>query len=658
MNSHFTTITPQPRAVFLAAWRNLRRTCVAVFGFSIVLNVLMLTGSIYMLQVYDRVLTSQSVETLLALFAIVVVLYAFLGFFDFLRARILGLAAVRLDLALGAGAFAQLLRQGLPGVPRAGQPVAAPSQPLQNLDTVRGFLSGGAVGALFDAPLVPLYLVVLYLVHPMLCAVTIAGALVTAALAWANHLLTRDAIDRTLAGESAERELAERSRRGAEAIFGMGMQGAVVSRWQGLRNVALAAGQRSGHPAEMIAATSRAFRMLLQSAILSAGAWLVIQGEITGGMIIASSILSGKALGPVDQIIGNWRAIQRAARARDALRRSFADAPDTLAVVDLPEPQGHIELRDVTKLAPPSANNSERRPLLDEVGFSLEPGDGLAIVGPSGSGKSTLARVLMGIVTPDAGEVRLDGATLDQWAPERLGRHLGYLPQLPDLLPGTARDHIARFDPSVTDEMVIEAAKVVGIHELILSLPKGYATEVGGAGGATLSGGQMQRLGLARAICGRPKVVVLDEPNAHLDAAGDEALARVITLLRRAGSVVIVVTHRPAALAVLNKALVLKDGRVERFGPVSDVLGPTAVLPANDHIPLAPAAMPARLGWEPVVVQAAPAAENLFTRLANVLETAQVPPHGADVPEADPPMPRRVAQAMARLGDQSAAGRR
>ncbi|MBP1804920.1 type I secretion system permease/ATPase [Rubellimicrobium aerolatum] len=638
----------EPRAVFNRAIRALRRAFAVIFGFSIVINVLMLTGSIYMLQVYDRVLSSRSVDTLLALFGIVVVLYAFLGFFDFLRARMLGLAAVRLDQALGAGSFAHVLRGGLPSTRGAAE--AAP-QPLANLETLRGFLSGGAVTALFDAPLVPLYLGVLFLVHPVLGWLTVGGAAVTAVLALANHLVTSKSIGQTLSREAAERELVERSRRGAEAIAGMRMQEAVVARWQAFRNAALAAGQTSGHPAEILAATSRAFRMLLQSAILSAGAWLVIQGDISGGMIIASSILSGRALAPVDQIIGGWRAIRRAALARRALEKVFAEAPSSPGIVHLPEPEGRLEVRALTKAAPQVPGQGERRPLLDGVTFALEPGDGLAIVGASGSGKSTLVRALLGIVAPDAGEVRLDGATLDQWEPGRLGRHVGYLPQMPDLLPGSARDVIARFDPAITDKTVIEAAWMVGIHDMLLALPHGYATEVGGAAGAALSGGQMQRLGLARAICGMPRLVILDEPNAHLDAAGDEALARVILRLRQAGSTVIVVTHRPAALAALNRILVLRDGQVERFGPLAEGQATDPHLPPLTVV--RPAAVARDAAPEPLDATVIPVPGTLADDAA--ARTAPADPALPD--ESALSVPPGVAQAMRRLAEQRAAHR-
>ncbi|WP_210528774.1 type I secretion system permease/ATPase [Rubellimicrobium arenae] len=653
----------QPRAALEQALRGLRRTCAVVFGFSIILNILMLTGSIYMLQVYDRVLSSRSVETLVALFGIVVVLYAFLGFFDFLRARILGLAAVRLDQVLGTQAFGLFLRSGLPAVSRGASATNEPSpQPLQNLDTLRSFISGGTMGALFDVPLVPLYLGVLFLVHPVLGWLTVAGALVTAMLAMLNHLLTRKPIAQTMAREAMERDLVDRSRRGAEAIFGMGMQAALMRRWQQYRQAALAAGQTSGHPAEVLSATSRAFRMFLQSAILTAGAWLVIQGEISGGMIVASSILSGRALAPVDQIIGGWRGIQKAVLARRSLERVLSDAPAAARIVELPEPKGQFEVRDLTKLAPVAQGQGERRPLLDKVTFALEPGDGLAVIGNSGSGKSTLVRALMGIVRPDSGEVRLDGATLDQWDPARLGRFVGYLPQLPDLLPGTARDVIARFDPEVTDATVIEAARMVGIHDMILALPQGYATEIGGATGAVLSGGQMQRLGLARAVCGMPRLIVLDEPNAHLDAAGDEALGQVITRLRDAGSVVIVVTHRPAAMAALNKVLVLKDGQVHRFGPIQPAQEHEVPAPANLPLSAGPqrqsAELPvaARQPWEPFVVRAG--AEAASGRPANDPEIhREVQPaaeaNGASEAEFSPPP--NVAAAMKRLADQRAA---
>lgn len=545
---------------YAATLRSLRPGILAAAGISAVISVLMLTGSVYMLQVYDRVLASGSVPTLVGIFLIVIVLYAFLGFFDFLRSRILSRVAMRLDCDLGLPAFRAWLD---PSAPRG--------QPLREIDMLRGFLSGPAMSGLFDLPWVPLYLVVLFMVHPWLGWLTIGGAGVVAGLAWLGHALTQNLIARSLVDDASARDFVDRSQRNAEMILAMGMLGSVGRRWRALHEVGLAASQRASNPAEVIGASSRAFRMLMQSAILTMGAYLVIEGQMSGGMIIASSILTGRALSPVDQVIGQWRAIGKAQEAHRKLKSFFAARPDSAPVVELPAPTGQISVRQLLKFVPDrtglALHPQDRPRLLEGITFDLSPGDAMGVVGASGSGKSTLARLLAGAMLPDGGEIRLDGATRAQWDPAVLGRHVGYLPQQVDLLPGTLRDNIARFDPVITDSQVMNAAVLAGVHDLILRLPEGYSTRIGGLGEAVpLSGGQVQRIGLARALCGNPKLVILDEPNSNLDSAGEASLTRAITLLRETGAVVIVMAHRPNVLLATNKLLLLEAGRMVEFG--------------------------------------------------------------------------------------------
>lgn len=555
------------------AWRQTLRRLVPGLGaaasFSAVISLLMLTGSIYMLQVYDRVLSSGSVSTLLGLFFIVIALYAFLGFYDSLRARILSRAAIRLDQGIGAETFRAWLRSGLPG---GGADAAGGTQPLHDLEAVRGFLAGPAVIALFDLPWAPIFIAVLFMIHPWIGWATVGGVAVVALLAVVNRMVTRASMQRAASLDGAERDFHERGRRSAEAIVAMGMEHAVTLRWRGLHDMVLAGNQAGGDPSGTLFSMSRAFRMLLQSAILTLGAWLVLRDEITAGMIIASSILSGRALVPVDQVIGHWRTIGRAHEAHKRLTAFFAALPAVRPRIDLPDPTGRIAVSGLTKRAP-GRKEDDHAPILDGLSFALEPGDGLGVIGASAAGKSTLARLLVGAWTPDAGEVRLDGATPDQWDPVRLGRRIGYLPQVLDMLPGTIRDNIARFDAEASDEAVIEAATLAGIHDMVLRLPDGYATRLGGTGGdLPLSGGQLQRVGLARAIYGKPALVVLDEPNSNLDIAGDAALTRAITALRSAGSAVVVMAHRPSALAAVNKIMILREGRMVDFGDKERVL--------------------------------------------------------------------------------------
>ena len=549
-----------------AVLRRLRRVFVLVGLFSAVINVLMLTGSIYMLQVYDRVLSSGSVPTLIGLFAIVVVLYGFLAFYDFLRTRSLARVAIQLDQAIAPATFRSWIRSGLPGDGLSG----VGGQPLRDLEVVRGFLASPAITALFDLPWVPLYLGILFVVHPWFGWLTVAGSGVVALLAFINRAVTRQAITRSMSLDGAERDFVDRSRRDAEAVHAMGMQQAITRRWSAMHTATLAAGQVGSDPSEILAATSRAFRMLLQSAILTLGAYLVLAGQISGGMIIASSILSGRALAPIDQIIGQWRSIGRAAEAHRRLGLFFDEEQVEKPRIDLPAPTGQISVSKVIKLAP-GKPGTERARLLNQISFELQPGDGLGVIGNSAAGKSTLARLVVGAWAPDSGEIRLDGATPDQWDPVILGRSIGYLPQTLVMLPGSIRDNIARFDLAAEDAAVIAAATLAGVHEMILKLPDGYATLLGGEH-MPLSGGQIQRLGLARAIFGMPRLVVLDEPNSNLDVAGDAALAQAITALRAAGSVVIVMAHRPSAIAAVNKVLILHSGTAVQFGDKETVL--------------------------------------------------------------------------------------
>ncbi|MFN3937734.1 MAG: type I secretion system permease/ATPase [Gemmobacter sp.] len=567
--------SPDGRAIWDAGTAGLRRATAVALGFSAAVNLLMLTGSIYMLQVYDRVLTSGSLQTLLALFVIVVVLHVFLALYDFLRVRLMSRAAVRLDRALAPAAFRAWLVAGVPGHAAAGE--ASDSRPLSDLATLRGFLSGPAVTGVMDVPFVPLFLAVLFVIHPWLGFLTVAGAVLVGVIAAINRILTRTPFLRAGDAEVAARSFADHGRRSAETLLAMGMMRAVTQRWNSAQTAALAEGQRGSDPSEALAAASKAFRLLLQSAILTLGAYLVLRQEISAGMIIAASVLSGRALAPVDQVIGQWRMIGKAVEARRALRAFFDALPADPPRIALPAPTGRIELLAVTKYAPGQPRGPASR-ILSSVSFSLQPGDGLGVIGNSAAGKSTLARIVTGAWTPDAGEVRFDGATPDQWSPEDLGRVIGYLPQAVDLIPGSVRDIIARFEPQPDDAAVIEAAETAGVHEMILSLPDGYATRVGRAEGLAaglvpLSGGQIQRLGLARALYRWPRIVVLDEPNANLDVAGDEALASAVAQLRARGSTVIVMAHRPSALAAVNKLMILHHGQVARFGDKADVLG-------------------------------------------------------------------------------------
>jgi ATP-binding cassette, subfamily C, bacterial exporter for protease/lipase len=624
----------------------LRPVLLAVLGFSAVVNVLMLTGSIYMLQVYDRVLSSGSVATLVGLFAIVVVLYGFLGLYDALRTRLLSRAGLRLDAGVGTPTFQRWLRSGVPGG-ATGPAASAPrdglwAHGLRDLDTLRGFLSSSAPAALSDVPFVPLFLGVLFLIHPWLGLMTVAGAVIGVLIALLTRFMTKEALRQGTALDTHARDFAAHSRRNAEVVVAMGMQEAIGARWQALHRAVLHNGQTAAEPSDTLAAISRSFRMLLQSAILTLGALLVLRGEISPGMIIAGSILSGRALAPVDQLIGQWRTIGKAAAAHRRLVSLFEAARPDPVRIDLPDPTGQISVTGLTKLGA-SRPGAEPVRILSRVSFALEPGDGLGIIGKSASGKSTLARLLVGGGQPDEGEIRFDGATPDQWDPIRLGRRIGYLPQILEMLPGTIRDNLARFDPLVTDETIIAAAQLTGVHEMILKLPEGYATRLGDPEMApVLSGGQMQRLGLARAVCGMPAIVVLDEPNSNLDQAGEAALTRTIEALRAARSTVIVIAHRPSALMAVNKLLLLDTGIVRGFGDKDEVLAmshkpkPAKTVPAAAALATTVPIAPVRSAPVPAAPAAAPAAASVPARAASPVSAtivsgprpAKQPPNG------------------------------
>ena len=564
----------QPSAApnaYRAAMQQLRRPARMAAGFSAVINILMLTGSVYMLQVYDRVLSSGSVATLQGLFVIVVVAYTFYGLYEFLRARVLSRAAMQLSQTVSPVAYRAWLRSGLDGA--QGQAL-----PLRDLEILRSFIASPLVGAIFDLPWIPLYLAVLFAIHPLLGWLTVGGVAVVIAVTLLNHHLTKEAIDRALTEETATRKFADTSLQSAETIAAMGMTDTVLARWGQMQDAGLVTGQQAADITEATASFSKAFRMLLQSAILTVGAWLVLGQEMSAGMIIAASVISGRLLAPIDQLIGQWKQVGRASTAHRRLQAFFdmqTAASDTLG---LTRPTGRILATDLVRFAPGPAGR-ERRRQIDRVSFALAPGAGLGVIGDSASGKSTLARLIVGAFDADSGELRFDGAPRAQWGASELGRHIGYLPQSVTMLPGTVRDNIRRFDASRSAQEVIAAAQMAGVHEMILRLPDGYGTLLGGAN-QPLSGGQLQRIGLARAVFGTPAIVVLDEPNSNLDETGETALHDMVRTLRAQGTTVIVMTHRLPILQEMDQTLMLRNGGVVRYGPTEEVLSTLGILPA------------------------------------------------------------------------------
>jgi PrtD family type I secretion system ABC transporter len=553
-----------------------RGSLLATGAFSFCINLLMLTVPLYMLQVYARVLSSRSVSTLLALTGIAVGMLLVMGLLDAIRGRVV--------VRIGAGVDSRLNNRVFSAVFAAARRDrgASRGQPLRDLDNLRQFLTGPGPFALFDAPWIPIYAFVIYLLHPSLGLIAAAGALALVLVALLNELRTRPPLQEANRETAGANALAENSLRNAEVLQALGMEEALCRRWRqrhdgGIGYQALAS-DRGGS----LAACSKTLRLMLQVAILGVGASLAIQQVITPGMMIAASILMGRALAPVELAISQWRSF---VAARDAYRRldellTAFPAPEDHT--ELPPPRGRLAVEDLVA-APPGAE----KPVLAGVSFSIEPGEALGIVGPTACGKSTLARHLVGVWEPLRGAVRLDGADLRDWHRAGLGPHLGYLPQDVELFAGTVAENIARLASEPDSQRVIRAAKWAGAHEMILRLSMGYDTPIG-VDGSVLSGGQRQRIGLARALYGDPALVVLDEPNANLDSEGDRALAQAIQALKRAKKTVVVLVHRPAALAVVDKVLVLGDGRVQAFGPKQEVLG------ASGRVRTAAAAAPPR----------------------------------------------------------------
>lgn len=531
-------------------------------AFSCAVNVLMLTGPLFMLQVYDRVLTSRSIPTLVALFGLVVALYAFLGLFDFLRSWVLSRIGYRVDVALMEVTNHAWIRQGIASP-------QSPGRPLSDLTTLRQFFTSSALPALFDLPWVPIYLIVVYFLHPWLGYLAGLGAILVVSFTLIAGALTRNPTFAATASEIKDANFSESVFRNKDTILAMGMADAVTRRWKEFRGTGLANSQIAGGRSNIITATTKITRMIVQSGMLALGAYLAIFQEITPGTMIAASILGGRALAPVDQITGNWRNIIRARASYKKLFKYLEDWGVVQQQIDLPEPQGHLDVNIISKF-PPAATTQEKA-ILERIRFGLKPGDALGVIGPSASGKSSLARLLVGLWIPDSGTVRLDGVSTEHWDPQKMGPHIGYLSQTAQLLDGTIAQNISRFSTDVDDEEIVEAAKLAGVHDLILRLPSSYATEVF-SGNSVLSGGQIQRIALARAVFRKPKLIVLDEPNSNLDPEGDAALTSAISSLREQGSTLVVMAHRPSAIAAVNYVLMLQDGTQMEFGSKEEVL--------------------------------------------------------------------------------------
>jgi ATP-binding cassette subfamily C protein/ATP-binding cassette subfamily C protein EexD len=541
----------------------------AVVAFSLCINLLMLALPIYSLQVYDRILSSRSADTLLHLTIIVAAALAVLGLLEALRGQVM----------IGVGTWLERrLAPVLLGGAIAGALQRPPSaQALRDLATVRGFIAGPNLFPLLDAPWLPIFLAATFLVHPLLGWIAVGGAVIMLALALTGELLTRRALDRAGAAASRAHAEADAAARNADVILAMGMVGNVTARWRKFGGEALdlqaVAGVRGGR----IAAIARFARLALQVAALGAGAALALEGAITGGAMIAGSILMARALAPVDAAITAWKSMLQARSAYRRMMMALEAASPGRKGMPLPAPQGAMHVEGV-RFQHPGAKD----PVLRNVSFKLAAGEHIGLMGPTASGKTTLARLIVGNLKPADGTVRLDGADMAEWDPDDRGRHIGYLPQDIELFSATVRENIARLGEGDPDA-VVAAARLAGVHEMILALPKAYDTEIG-PGGAALSGGQRQRVGLARALYGEPRLVVLDEPNSSLDLDGERALIEALDTLKKRGITAIIIAHRPSILSRVDKILVLGNGTVLRFGPRDDVarelMGPRPAQPA------------------------------------------------------------------------------
>lgn len=544
-----------------AGLKDCRRAFWSVAVFSGFVNLLMLAGPLYMLQVYDRVLSSRSVPTLVALTVFVVGAYAFQGALDLVRSRVVMRAASLLDKHLEGSVHSAVLR-----LANQGGSAQNALQPVRDLDQIRAFLTGTGPLAIVDLPWMPIFLGICFLVHPWLGVTALAGGIVLLALTFLAERLSR-APGRDLGQHVGQRAAAvEADRRNSESVAAMGMEPALTERWTAANRRYLGVLGRASDITGTLGSISKVFRLLLQSAVLGVGAYLVIQGQLSAGAMVASSIMMGRALAPIETLIANWRAFEGARQSIRRLSAVLARMTPTARPTELPKPSMHFQAEDLTVMAP-----GGKAPIVKDVKFILKAGEALGIVGPSGTGKTSLVRVLLGIWPAARGAVRFDGGKIDQWTPASLGQSIGFVSQNVDLFDGTIAENISRMAVKPDSEAILEAAREAGAHEMILRLPAGYDTPIG-EGGAVLSGGQRQRIALARALYGKPFLLVLDEAGSNLDSEGENALLAAVKSAKARGAVVIMVAHRPSALAHCDKVMLLANGAQQAYGPREETL--------------------------------------------------------------------------------------
>ena len=554
-------LTAQGRAELINARKQSRGLYWMVAVFSFFVNMLMLTGPLYMLNVYDRVLSSRSFETLIALSVLVAFLYGMMGILDFVRGRVMGRVGARFQTRLDRRVFAAVLKATT--LNRAPRQAATG---LRDLEAVQRLLTSPALMALFDLPWVPLFFFGIFIFHPLMGVLAISGAAVLVVVALLNQWSTRKPIEAANAASFASERLGAHIRDESEMVHSLGMREAAFDRWQVARGQSLDTSIAAADASGTFTALTKSFRLFLQSAMLGVGAYLVLINELSPGAMIAGSILLGRALAPLEQLVGQWGMFQRAREGWGNLAVLLGQIPVDAQRTALPKPRAHL-LADQVTVVPPG----EQQAALRMISFEVKPGQAVGVIGTSGAGKSTLARVLTGVWQPAGGKVRLDGAALDQYDPDVLGQHVGYLPQRVQLFDGTIKENIARMSMQPDDAAVVAAAKAAAAHQMILKLPDGYDTRVSASSGR-LSGGQIQRIGLARALYGDPVVVVLDEPNSNLDNEGSVALNTAIRNLKAADKIVFIMAHRPSAIQECDLLLAIENGTRRAFGPKDEVL--------------------------------------------------------------------------------------
>ena len=554
----------QERNSLQAAYSKYRAAFAATLIFSMFTNLLMFIGPIYMLQIYDRVLSSRNTTTLVALSVIAVTLLLAYGLLEYTRTRLLVRAGLQFDEVLAHPTFHLVVKQQT-AAPGSGAQIA-----LSDVDKVREFITGQGILAFFDAPWVPLFLGLCFAFHPWLGMVATGGAIVIFALALANEFSTRGTLAEAGRAGNGASQFVGATMQNAEVIRALGMEKPLTKRWLSQHDEMLDHQAKASGRGGMVVASSKFVRMSLQVAILGTGAYLAMLQEISPGIMIAASIVMGRALAPVEQAVQQWKQFVGARQSHARLKRLFAGVRPDEDKIEMPEPKGALRVEGLFGMVP-----GGKEPILRNISFDLEAGEVMALIGPSGSGKSTLVRHLVGAAQPAGGAVRLDGTEIQHWDPEQLGKHLGYLPQDVKLFRGSVGENVSRFQDDVTDEDIVSAAKLAGAHELVQQLPDGYGTDVGDNGNH-LSGGQKQRVGLARAVYREPCLIVLDEPNSNLDNHGEQALAKCIQELKAKGKTVILVTHKTGLLAQSDKTLMLVNGVVEKFGLTKDLFQPKA----------------------------------------------------------------------------------